>query len=351
MNSNSSKLSDYDYALPQQLIAQYPLSKREDSRLLILHRKDSRIEHRKFFEIIEYLHAGDVLILNDTKVVPAKIVGSKKTGGRVEALLIRKIDDAVWELLLKSNRKLKTNDSLYFNDHSVEGKTVCKNKTGSWYVEFKNGKEFMDVLRNAGKVPLPPYIKRNEENQQLTITDETRYQTVYAKNEGAIAAPTAGLHFSEELLKKITEKKITIAYVTLHVGLGTFQTIKDEDFAQHIMHKEFYKIPQKTIEVIHNAKSLGKKIIATGTTTCRVLETIARDGKTNEHSGWTDLFIYPPYTFKVTDSLVTNFHLQKTSLMLLVAAFAGRENIINAYNSAIDHGYRFYSYGDCMLII
>ncbi|MDR4496653.1 MAG: tRNA preQ1(34) S-adenosylmethionine ribosyltransferase-isomerase QueA [Candidatus Scalindua sp.] len=351
MKSNSSKLSDYDYDLPRQLIAQYPRSKREDSRLLILHRKGSRIEHRKFFEIIEYLHAGDVLILNDTKVVPAKIVGSKKTGGRVEALLIRKIDDAVWELLLKSNRKLKTNDSLYFSDHSVEGKTVCKNKTGSWYVEFKNGNEFMEVLKNTGKMPLPPYIKRNGENQQLTIIDETRYQTVYAKNVGAIAAPTAGLHFSEELLKKITEKKITIGYITLHVGLGTFQTIKDEDFTRHTMHKEFYKVPQNTIDAIHNAMSLGKKIVATGTTACRVLETIARDGRVKEHSGWTDLFIYPPYQFKVTDSLVTNFHLQKTSLMLLVAAFAGRENILNAYKSAIDHGYRFYSYGDCMLII
>ncbi|MDR4505356.1 MAG: tRNA preQ1(34) S-adenosylmethionine ribosyltransferase-isomerase QueA [Candidatus Scalindua sp.] len=351
MKQNFSKISDYDYVVPKQLIAQRPLSRREESRLLVLHRKDASIEHKKFFEIIEYLHCGDVLVLNDTKVFHAKITGSKRTGGRVELLLIQKVKDNVWETLLKSNRKLKENDSIYFHDNSAEGKVLCKNESGSWNVEFSNEEEFADALVNGGMMPLPPYIKRSRENKELTALDETRYQTVYAKNVGAIAAPTAGLHFSEELLGKITEKKITLVYVTLHVGLGTFKTIKEEDFTRHTMHKENYYISRQTIDAILKAKSLGKKIFATGTTACRVLETVAQNGRLKEGSGWTDLFIYPPYNFKITDSLLTNFHLQRTSLLLLVSAFAGNETIRNAYESAIEQGYRFYSYGDCMLII
>lgn len=350
MKQNFSKLSDYDYVIPRQLIAQYPLSKREESRLLVLHRKDGRIEHKKFFNIIEYLHCGDVLVLNDTKVFHAKITGSKRTGGRVELLLINKIKDKVWEALLKSNRKLKENDSIYFHDNSLEGKVLGKNESGSWNVEFKNEEEFTDAVMNTGRMPLPPYIKRNQDTSQLTAMDEARYQTVYAKNVGAIAAPTAGLHFSEELLGKIREKKVTIAYVTLHVGLGTFKTIKEEDFTQHTMHKEYYYLPQQTIDAILKAKSQGKRIFATGTTACRVLETVAQNGRLKECSGWTDLFIYPSYNFKITDSLITNFHLQRTSLLLLVSAFAGKETIRNAYERAIELGYRFYSYGDCMLI-
>ncbi|GJQ57303.1 MAG: tRNA preQ1(34) S-adenosylmethionine ribosyltransferase-isomerase QueA [Candidatus Scalindua sp. AMX11] len=350
MKQNISTISDYDYPLPEQLIAQCPLSKREKSRLLVLHRDDGRIEHKRFFEIIEYLHKGDVLVLNDTKVFPAKIVGSKRTGGRVEALLIKKVKDTVWEMLLKTNRKLKENDSIYFLDNSVVGNVLCKNKSGSWYVEFKNGEDFTNTVMSVGSMPLPPYIKRSQDNKQLAAIDETRYQTVYAKNVGAIAAPTAGLHFSEELLGKIREKEITIASVTLHVGLGTFQTIKEEDYTKHTMHEEYYHIPQQTIDVILKAKSLGKKIFATGTSACRVLETVARNDSVQECSGWTDLFIYPPYNFKITDSLITNFHLQRTSLLLLVSAFAGKETIRNAYESAIERGYRFYSYGDCMLI-
>ncbi|MCP5005697.1 MAG: tRNA preQ1(34) S-adenosylmethionine ribosyltransferase-isomerase QueA [Planctomycetes bacterium] len=351
MKQNSSKIADYDYVLPKELIAQYPLSVREESRLLVLHRKDAVIEHRKFSEIIEYLHCGDVLVLNDTKVFPARITGSKITGGRVEALLIREVKDNVWEALLKPNRKLKEGDSIYFHDNSLEGKVLCKNRSGSWYIEFKNGENFANTLMNIGSMPLPPYIKRSRDNKQLATMDQTRYQTVYAKNVGAIAAPTAGLHFSKNLIDKIAEKGIAIAYITLHVGLGTFKTIKENDFTQHTMHKEYYQVPQQTINAINKAKSLGKKISATGTTVCRVLETIAQTDCLRECSGWTDIFIYPPYKFEITDSLLTNFHLQRTSLLLLVSAFAGKANIHNAYEQAINKGYRFYSYGDCMLII
>ncbi len=351
MKPTAHQISDYDYVLPKQLIAQCPLSRREESRLLVLHRENGKIEHKQFFEIINYLKCGDVLVLNDTKVSPAKIVGSKSTGGKIEALVIRRVQDNVWETLLRSNRKLKESDSLYFHDNTIKGKILSKNKSGSWYLELNNGDDFANALMSAGRMPLPPYIKRGQDSRQLATIDEARYQTVYAKNEGAIAAPTAGLHFSEKLLGKIEEREITIVYVTLHVGLGTFKTIKSEDFTKHTMHKEYYQVPQRTVDAILKAKSLGKKIFATGTTACRVLETIAQQERLEECSGWTDLFIYPPYNFKVTDSLLTNFHLQRTSLLLLVSAFAGKEAILNAYECAIERGYRFYSYGDCMLII
>ena len=399
MNSETSKISHYDYDLPKNFIAQHPTAKRDESRLLVLYRKDSRIEHKKFYDIDEFLNCGDVLVLNDTKVIPAKIIGFKTTGGKVEALIIKEVEDGIWEMLLKSNSKLKENESLHFENHdvaeghaggrirdistfgvtrsdlrlasaslpevqhdlkqstidrlpySVEGKIVRRNERGSWIVEFKNGEEFKEVLKTTGNMPLPPYIKRNLKNNELEILDEERYQTVYAKKTGAIAAPTAGLHFTESLLRKISSKGVKIAYITLHVGLGTFNPIKDEDFKLHTMHKEYYTVPEDTVNIIKKANSLGKKVIATGTTTCRTLETIARDGEIKESAGWTDIFIYPPYKFKLTDSLITNFHLQRTSLILLVSAFAGRENIIKSYETAIKHGYRFYSYGDCMLIM
>ncbi len=351
MNSDSSKTSYYDYDLPKQFIAQHPIAKRDESRLLVLHRKSSKIEHRRFFEIIEYLNPGDVLVLNDTKVIPAKIIAFKATGGKIEALIIKEIEDGIWEMLLKSNNRLKENESLFFNEQTLEGKIVCQNETGSWIIKFENGKEFTNILKNSGQMPLPPYIKRNFENESLRIHDMERYQTIYAKKMGAIAAPTAGLHFTKSLLEKIVNKRIKIAYITLHVGLGTFKTINEENFKKHTMHKEFYIVPKETVSIINKAKSLGKKIIATGTTTCKTLETIARNCKIKESSGWTNLFIYPPFKFKLTDSLITNFHLQRTSLILLVSAFAGKENITTSYETAINHGYRFYSYGDCMLIL
>ena len=351
MNAETYKISHYDYTIPTHLIAQHPIAKRDESRLLVLHRKSARIEHRKFYDIIEYLNCGDVLVLNDTKVVPARIIGSRTTGGRVEGLIIKEILENTWEILLQSNHRLKETESLCFGNNTVIGRLVCRNDTGSWTIRFENRKKFIEMLENSGRMPLPPYIKRNPEDKSSRIHDKERYQTIYAKKVGAIAAPTAGLHFTENILQELTNKGIKIVYITLHVGLGTFKTIKEEDFRQHTIHKEFYNIPEAAIDTINKAKSLGKRIIATGTTTCRVLETLARNHTSKRSSGWTDLFIYPPYKFKLTDSLITNFHLQRSTLILLVSAFAGGENIASSYEEAISLGYRFYSYGDCMLIL
>ena len=351
MNTETYKISHYDYTIPKHLIAQHPTAKRDESRLLILHRKSARIEHRKFYDIIEYLNCGDVLVLNDTKVAPARIIGYRTTGGRVEGLIIKEILENTWEILLQSNHGLKENESLCFGNNTVIGRLVCRNDTGSWTIRFENRKKFIEMLESSGRMPLPPYIKRNPEDKSSGIHDKERYQTIYAKKVGAIAAPTAGLHFTENILQELTNKGIKIVYITLHVGLGTFKTIKEEDFRQHTIHKEFYNIPEAAIDTINKAKSLGKRIIATGTTTCRVLETLARNHTSKRSSGWTDLFIYPPYKFKLTDSLITNFHLQRSTLILLVSAFAGGENIASSYEEAISLGYRFYSYGDCMLIV
>lgn len=370
MNYIPSKMSYYDYDLPKNLIAQHPISERDNSLLLVFHRKNSKIEHRKFFEITEFLNKGDVLVLNDTKVIPARIMGHKETGGKVEALVIKEVKEGIWEMLLKSNRKLRENESLYFDNYhkgaeltdianslsyTVKGKVVSRTDIGSWNVEFESRKEFSEVLKNTGTMPLPPYIKRSLENEALenkVLKDEDfkRYQTVYAKKTGAIAAPTAGLHFTGNLLENIAAKGVKIAYVTLHVGLGTFKPIEEENFIEHTMHDEFYIAPKDTMETIEKARSNGKKIVATGTTSCRVLETVARKG-IKEGTGCTNLFVYPPYEFMLTDSLITNFHLPKSTLLLLVSAFAGRDNIIKSYETAIKHGYRFYSYGDCMLIL
>ncbi|MCK5375012.1 MAG: tRNA preQ1(34) S-adenosylmethionine ribosyltransferase-isomerase QueA, partial [Alphaproteobacteria bacterium] len=345
MNEAPYQISSYDYDLPKHLIAQYPTAKRDESRLLVLHKESSEIEHRKFYEIIEYLNSGDVLVLNDTKVSPARILGTRTTGGRVEGLIVREIEENTWEVLLQSNHRLKENEFLTF-DNSVKGEILYRNDTGSWIIRFEDKRKFAEMLENSGRMPLPPYIKRNSDNKSQGIHDDERYQTIYAKKMGAIAAPTAGLHFTTNLLQEISRKGIKIVYITLHVGLGTFKPIHKEDFRQHTIHKEFYNIPEAAIVTINKAKSLGKRIIATGTTTCRVLETLARNHTTKKSSGWTDLFIYPPYKFKLTDSLITNFHLQRSTLILLVSAFAGGENIASSYEEAISLGYRFYSYGD-----
>ncbi|MCP4266268.1 MAG: tRNA preQ1(34) S-adenosylmethionine ribosyltransferase-isomerase QueA [Candidatus Brocadiaceae bacterium] len=349
MNEDHYKICHYDYDIPKHLIAQCPATKRDESRLLILHRENSKIEHRKFYDITDYLNSGDVLVLNDTKVSPARIIGSRTTGGRVEGLIIKEAGENVWEVLLQSNHRLKENELLYFSD-SVKGSIVCRNNTGSWIIKFEDRKKFLEMLENSGRMPLPPYIKRKLDNIQYT-DDKERYQTIYAKKMGAIAAPTAGLHFTTNLLQKLTNKGVNIVFVTLHVGLGTFKPIKEDDFRQHTIHKEFYNIPNETIDTIYKAKMLGKKVVATGTTTCRVLETFAEDHKMKKKSGWTNLYIYPPHKFKLTDTLITNFHLQRSTLILLVSAFAGRENIVTSYKEAINRSYRFYSYGDSMLIL
>ena len=350
MNADSYKTSNYDYDLPKHLIAQYPTSKRDESRLLVLHKESAKIEHRKFYEIIEYLNSGDVLVLNDTKVSPARISGTRTTGGKVEGLIIREIEENRWEVLLQSNHRLKENELLTF-DNSIEGKILYRNDAGGWIIRVEDKEKFTKMLEDSGRMPLPPYIKRNSDNKSQEIRDDERYQTIYAKKVGAIAAPTAGLHFTTDLLQEISRKGIKIVNITLHVGLGTFKPIHKEDLRQHIIHKEFYNIPEEAVNTINNAKSLGKKIFATGTSTCRVLETIAKNYTAEKSSGWTDLFIYPPYRFKLTDSLITNFHLQRSTLILLVSAFAGRENIASSYEEAINLNYRFYSYGDCMLIL
>ena len=350
MSETPYKISDYDYDLPKHLIAQYPTTRRDESRLLVLHKESSKIEHRKFYEIIEYLNCGDVLVLNDTKVSPARILGTRTTGGRVEGLIIREIEENTWEVLLQSNHRLKENEFLTF-DNNVKGKILYRNDTGSWIIRVEDKKKFTEMLESSGRMPLPPYIKRNSNNKLQGIHDDERYQTIYAKKMGAIAAPTAGLHFTTNLLQKISCKGIKIVYITLHVGLGTFKPIHKEDFRQHTIHKEFYNIPEEAVDTINKAKSLGKKIFATGTSTCRVLETIAQNHTTEKRSGWTNLFIYPPYKFKLTDSLITNFHLQRSTLILLASAFAGRENIATSYEEAKSLNYRFYSYGDCMLIL
>ncbi|GAX62079.1 S-adenosylmethionine:tRNA-ribosyltransferase-isomerase [Candidatus Scalindua japonica] len=350
MNTTPYKTSNYDYDLPKNLIAQYPITKRDESRLLVLHKKSSRIEHRKFHEIIEYLNCGDVLVLNDTKVSPARIHGTRTTGGKVEGLIIKELEENTWEVLLQSNHRLKENEVLNF-DNGVKGQILWRNETGSWIIRSEDREKFIKMIESSGRMPLPPYIKRDSNNKSHGIHDEERYQTIYAKTTGAIAAPTAGLHFTSKLLEEITCKGINIVYITLHVGLGTFKPIHKEDFRQHTIHKEFYNIPEEAIDTINKAKSHGKRIIATGTTTCRALETIAKNQTTGKNSGWTNLFIYPPYKFKLTDSLITNFHLQRSTLLLLVSAFAGRENIATSYEEAISHSYRFYSYGDCMLIL
>ncbi len=350
MNADSYKISNYDYDLPKHLIAQYPTSKRDESRLLVLHKESAKIEHRKFYEIIEYLNRGDVLVLNDTKVSPARISGTRTTGGKVEGLIIREIEENRWEVLLQSNHRLKENEILTF-DNSVEGMILYRNDAGSWIIRVEDKEKFTKMLEDSGRMPLPPYIKRKSENISQEIRDDERYQTIYAKKVGAIAAPTAGLHFTTDLLQEMSCKGIKIVNITLHVGLGTFKPIHKDDLRQHIIHKEFYNIPEEAATTINNAKLLGKKIFATGTSTCRVLETIAKNCTAEKSSGWTDLFIYPPYKFKLTDSLITNFHLQRSTLILLVSAFAGRENIASSYEEAISLNYRFYSYGDCMLIL
>ncbi len=350
MNENNYKTDHYDYDIPKHLIAQCPTTKRDESRLFVLHRKSTKIEHRKFYEIIKYLNCGDVLVLNDTKVSTARIIGYRTTGGRVEGLVIKETGENTWEVLLQSNHKLKNNEFLDFSD-SVKGSIVCRNNTGSWIIKFESRKKFLEMLKNTGRMPLPPYIKRKFDDNLQNIHDKERYQTIYAKKMGAIAAPTAGLHFTTNLLQKLTNKGVNIVFVTLHVGLGTFKPIKEDDFRQHTIHKEFYNIPNETIDTIYKAKMLGKKVVATGTTTCRVLETFAEDHKMKKKSGWTNLYIYPPHKFKLTDTLITNFHLQRSTLILLVSAFAGRENIVTSYKEAINRSYRFYSYGDSMLIL
>ncbi len=342
------KLSEFKYEVPEELIAQYPLKKRDASRLMVLNRKQQTWEHRIFKDLVDYLNEGDALVVNETKVFPARVIGIKdKTDASVELLLLRQLEDTMWEVLVKPARKVRVGNRIQITEDF--GCDVIDNTTsGGRVVRFDyNGSDFFKVLDEVGKSPLPPYIKREAED-----VDKEFYQTVYAKKIGAVAAPTAGLHFTEELLEKIKAKGVKIIPIVLHVGLGTFRPIKVEDVTRHNMDSEYYEVPESSAKEINEVKLNGGRIIAVGTTTVRTLESVANaDNLVKANSGWTDKFIYPPYQFKIIDGLITNFHLPASTLVLLTAAFAGKDFILKAYQEAVKEKYRFYSYGDAMLIL
>lgn len=342
------KLSDFDYNLPTELIAQEAINPRDHCRLLVLDKKTGEINHGYFFDLIDHLVSGDILVLNDSKVFPARLFGKKKeTGGAVEVFLHKKISENIWECLIGGRVK----EGMFIElGKKLEAKIEKNNNDGTWLVSFnKNGQEFFKIINKIGQLPLPPYIKRKEELQK----DKKSYQTTYANDNkiGSVAAPTAGLHFTPRLLKKIKNKGIVIVYVTLHVGLGTFSSIKTENILKHKMHSEYAELSKKSSTLILKAKGSGRKIVAVGTTSCRVLESWANIGFPAEFKGWTDIYIYPGYKFKVIDGLITNFHLPKSSLLLLVSALATKKNIDTAYKEAVHQKYRFFSYGDAMIII
>ena len=339
------KLEDFDYYLPEELIAQTPLVKRDESRLLVLDKETGEIEHKKFYDIIDYLTPGDTLVLNDTKVLPARLIGTKEeTGAVIEILLLKNIEGDKWECLTKPARRIKEGTVVTFGNGELKAKCCGVFDEGIRHFELIYDGILMEILEHLGTMPLPPYIHENLEDQSL-------YQTVYAKEVGSAAAPTAGLHFTKELLKEIEEKGINIAYVTLHVGLGTFRPVSVDNIEEHEMHSEFYSMTKEVADLLNKTKKEGHNIIAVGTTSTRTLETIASQyNEFKECNGWTNIFIYPGYEFKGIDKLITNFHLPKSTLVMLVSALAGRENIINAYKVAVEDKYRFFSFGDAMFI-
>ncbi|MEG6522184.1 tRNA preQ1(34) S-adenosylmethionine ribosyltransferase-isomerase QueA [Desulfotomaculum sp. 1211_IL3151] len=340
------QLADFDFALPEQLIAQEPLTQRDQSRLMVVHRDRDKTEHRNFRDILEYLRPGDVLVMNDSKVLPARIYGSKiSTGAKIEVLLLRQISTNQWETLVKPGKKAKVGETLDFGAGLMQGKIIGHTEVGGRVIEFTYQGSFLNVLEQIGTMPLPPYIRK-------PLADKQRYQTVYARQEGSAAAPTAGLHFTQQLLEEIRAKGIKIVYVLLHVGLGTFRPVQVEDITNHPMHQEYYEITPQAAEIINQAKEQGERIIAVGTTSVRCLETSSNpEGQVMAGSGLTDIFIYPGYRFKVMDGLITNFHLPKSTLLMLISALAGREKILQAYQEAVQENYRFFSFGDAMLII
>ena len=337
---------EFWYDLPQELIAQDPLEDRASSRLLVLDKVSGDISHKHFFDIIDYLNEGDCLVLNETKVIPARLMGVKKdTGAAIEILLLKRKSKTAWECLVKPGKKCKVGAKIDFGDGLLSGTIVDIVEEGNRIIEFEFEGIFEEILDKLGEMPLPPYITKQ-------LSDKTRYNTVYAKEEGSAAAPTAGLHWTKELLEKVQEKGIKIAYVTLHVGLGTFRPVKVEDVEKHHMHSELYIIDKETADLINSTKKAGGRIICTGTTSCRTIESNAdENGVLHPGSAWTDIFIYPGYRFKVMDGLITNFHLPESTLIMLVSAFSTRENVLHAYQEAVRERYRFFSFGDAMLII
>ena len=348
-------LSDYNYHLPEELIAQQPVTRRDQSRLLMMQRSSGRINHGRFYDLLETLDPGDVLVLNDTEVIPGRLKGRKSTGGKIEVLILDYSDSHakqnryVCRCLLKSSKPAKPGCEIHFDQQLTA--VVTEGQDGLYTLEFNSQGRFEDHLYALGQVPLPPYIKRDPDSCNAG-DDKHRYQTVYAANKGAVAAPTAGLHFTDQLLKALQGKKVQIARLTLHVGYGTFSPVRVTDIREHRIHVEHFVIPEATAECINNAKSDGRRVVAVGTTCVRTLE-FAADGnrRIEPGRGECDLFIYPGYQFKMIDAMITNFHLPQSTLLMLVSAFAGRENIMDAYQEAIERGYRFYSYGDAMLIL
>ncbi len=338
------KKSDFDFYLPEELIAQTPLEKRDSSRLLVLDKATGALEHRHFYELPEFLNEGDCLVLNNSRVLPARLIGARETGGVVELVLLRDLGEGRWECLSRPGRKTKPGTKLVFGGGELTAEVESVAEGGNRIVRFDYEGIFLEVLERLGKMPLPPYIKEE-------LNDPERYQTVYSRELGSAAAPTAGLHFTQELLDKIAVKGVKVCYVTLHVGLGTFRPVKENEIEQHEMHSEFCIVPEDTARIISETKQCGGRVVAVGTTSCRTLESFAKDDGTIEpSSGWTDIFIYPGYKFKCIDALVTNFHLPESTLIMLVSALAGREHVLNAYKVAVEERYRFFSFGDAMFI-
>lgn len=338
------KTSDFYFDLPEELIAQTPLERRDASRLLCLDRWSGAREHRIFSELPELLHPGDCLVMNDSRVLPARLMGMRQTGGVVEALLLRDLGGGRWECLTRPGRKTRPGTRLIFGNGELEAEVLEVAEGGNRIVEFKYEGIFLEVLERLGKMPLPPYIK-------VELEDGERYQTVYSKEPGSAAAPTAGLHFTKELLARIADRGVRECFVTLHVGLGTFRPVKAEDIEEHEMHSEFCIMPEETARIITETKRSGGRVVCVGTTSCRTVESFANeDGTMDAKSSWTNIFIYPGYRFKCMDALVTNFHLPESTLIMLVSAFAGRENVLAAYNEAVREKYRFFSFGDAMFI-
>jgi len=339
------KTSDFWYNLPEELIAQTPLEKRDMSRLMVMDKDTGNVIHKHFYDILEYLQPGDCLVLNDSRVLPARLLGHRPTGGAVEVLLLRDLGNKCWECLCKPGRKMQEGNEVIFGDGELTAKVKNVLEDGNRVVEFSYEGIFLEVLEHLGKMPLPPYIKEELKNQE-------RYQTVYSKEVGSAAAPTAGLHFTNELLEQINNKGVRTAFVTLHVGLGTFRPVKAENILDHHMHSELCMINEETAEILNQTKASGGRVICVGTTSCRTLESLVNvDGTFSAGSKWTEIFIYPGYQFKAMDGLITNFHLPESTLVMLVSAFAGRDAVLNAYAEAVKEKYRFFSFGDAMAIL
>jgi len=342
----SLSTEDFDYDLPEELIAQTPIKNRDQSRLLVLDHETGEYQDKHFYDILDYLNPGDALVMNNSRVLPARLYGAKKdSNGHEEVLLLNNIEGDKWEVLMKPAKRAKVGTKVEFGDGQLEAEVLEELEHGGKIIEFHYQGIFMEILEQLGEMPLPPYIKEK-------LDDPDRYQTVYAKENGSAAAPTAGLHWTKELLQKVEAKGVKLVYVTLHVGLGTFRPVTETDVDKHVMHSEFYRLDEDSAKTLNEVKQNGGKIVATGTTSIRTLETIGTkfNGEIKADSGWTDIFIKPGYEWKVVDEFITNFHLPKSTLVMLVAAFTGRENILNAYHHAVDEKYRFFSFGDAMFI-